>query len=72
MSPVRRVLVVVGLLLLLASLCLLVFANLPIEHLQDRQTLSPGDLSLPTPEAALWRGGALAGEPGRWPGWAAA
>jgi hypothetical protein len=50
-SPFRRVLVILGLLLLLASLCLLVVANLPTERLQDRQPLPAEDLTLPTPEA---------------------
>jgi hypothetical protein len=52
-SPLRRVLVVLGLLILLASLCLLVVANLPNQHLRDRQPVSPEQLSLPTPEAFL-------------------
>ncbi len=53
MSSLRRVLVVLGLLLLAASLCLLVVANLPNQHLQDRQSLPVEDLTLPTPEAGL-------------------
>ena len=50
-SPFRRLLVVIVLVLLLASLCLLVVANLPNERLQDRQPLPAEDLTLPTPQA---------------------
>jgi hypothetical protein len=51
MSTFRRVLVVLGLLILVASLCLLVFANLPNQRESERQQLPPQDLTLPTPEA---------------------
>lgn len=51
MSPIRRLLFVLGLLLLIASLCLLVVANLPNERVQDSQPLPPEDLTLPTPQA---------------------
>lgn len=42
---------VVGLLILVVSLCLLVVANWPGERGSDRQPLQPPDLTLPTPEA---------------------
>ncbi|MBL8055486.1 MAG: hypothetical protein JNK29_02245 [Anaerolineales bacterium] len=51
MSFLRRVLVVVGLLLLMASLWLLVVASLPGERASDRQPLPAPDLTLPTPSA---------------------
>lgn len=51
MSPLRRVLLVVGLLLLATSICLLVVAGLPGERKSDRQPLQPPDLTLPTPSA---------------------
>ncbi len=42
---------VVGLLILAASLCLLVVANRPVDRNSDRQPLPAPDLTLPTPEA---------------------
>jgi hypothetical protein len=51
MSPFRRLLMVVGLLVLAASLCLLVVASLPGERDTDRRPLQPPDLTLPTPAA---------------------
>jgi hypothetical protein len=51
MLSLRRVLMVVGLLLLAGSLCLLVVASLPSQRGSDRQPLQPPDLTLPTPSA---------------------
>ena len=51
MSPLRRLLLVFGLILLLASLCLLIAANLPNERVQERQPIPVEDLTLPTPQA---------------------
>ena len=51
MSPLRRFLVILGLILLLASLALLIAANLPNERVQQRQPIPVEDLTLPTPQA---------------------
>ena len=50
-TPLRRFLFIVGLLILLGSLCLLIVAHLPNQHVRERLPVAPEDLSLPTPEA---------------------
>jgi hypothetical protein len=44
---------VLGLLLLVASLLLLVFASWPVERVTQSEPLNPTDLTLPTPESFL-------------------
>ncbi|MBI3760862.1 MAG: hypothetical protein HY260_03240 [Chloroflexi bacterium] len=51
MSPLRRFLVILGLILLLASLGLLIAANWPNERLREQQPIPAENLTLPTPQA---------------------
>ena len=51
MSLLRRVVFVLGLLILLASIALLIWANLPNERIRERQPIPVEDLTLPTPVA---------------------
>lgn len=51
MSPLRRILLILGLILLLASIGLVIVANLPSERLREQQPIPPEDLTLPTPQA---------------------
>ncbi len=53
MSPLRRTLSIVGLIILAASLVVLALSLWPTERKSDRQTLPSDDLSLPTPESPL-------------------
>ena len=53
MSPFRRTLMFVGLLVLATSLVLLVLASLPGERGSESQPIPQPELTLPTPEAAL-------------------
>ncbi len=58
----RRLRIVVGLMVLAASLCLLVYASLPGERETDSQPLQPPDLTLPTPSS--WAPSITLGEGG--------
>ena len=53
MSPLRRTLSIIGLIILAASLVVLALSLWPVERKTDRQTLPSDDLSLPTPESSL-------------------
>ena len=53
MSPLRRLVMLLGLLLLAASLLVLAWANWPVERRTQTEPLNPADLTLPTPEAFL-------------------
>ena len=53
MSPLRRTLSIVGLIILAVSLVVLALSLWPTERNTDRQTLPSDDLSLPTPQSSL-------------------
>lgn len=53
MSPLRRTLSIIGLIILASSLVVLALSLWPTERNTDRQTLPSDDLSLPTPQSSL-------------------
>lgn len=52
MSKTRLVLACIGLIVLLCSLCLLIYSNLPYDRTTRQYDLSPGDLQRPLPSPA--------------------